>query len=138
MTLDTVEGDLVVEDGDVNASNGVVKVTGTVICRGDCRFLCSLEGKVMKAQAFYEDVYLQDLSIPERCTVSIHPRRLIWQENLFQYMQRHLKVSVTEHPGNEYLLVQKDIGYEVPEGYLQINRAPKRYVVYRRDGGGER
>jgi len=112
---------------------GLVCTAVALVLAGACAMF-ALEGRVMKAHAFYEDVYLQDLGIPERTTVSIHPRRLIWKENLFQYMQRHLKVSVTEHPGNEYLLVQKDVGIEVPEGYRQINRDPQRYVVYRFEG----
>ena len=36
--LDAVDGDLLVEDGEIEAKGGL-RVTGTTVCQGDCRFI---------------------------------------------------------------------------------------------------
>jgi hypothetical protein len=112
---------------------GGLTVLSVVLILGGLTAMVVREGRVTKAHAFFEDVYLQDLGIPPRSTVTVKPRRLIWKENLFQYPQRHMKVSVTWREWHEYLIVDKDFDEPIPEGYVRINREPTlRYHVYRR------
>jgi 4-amino-4-deoxy-L-arabinose transferase-like glycosyltransferase len=86
-----------------------------------------------KRKPFYRDIYLQNIVLPERITISACPAEIIHNDWLFADMMRFYRVSLTPEMGNEYLLIAKDSGCEVPEGYQKIHRQPTiKYTLYQR------
>ncbi len=86
-----------------------------------------------KRQPFYNDIYLQNIQLPERITISACPEAMILNDWLFADMMRFYRVSLTPEMGNEYLLIAKDSGCEVPESYQEINRQPRiKYILYQK------
>ena len=86
-----------------------------------------------KRKPFYRDIYLQNIVLPERITISACPAGMIHDDWLFADMMRFYRVSLTPVMGNEYLLIAKDSGCEVPEGYQKIHRQPTmKYILYQR------
>ncbi len=86
-----------------------------------------------KRKPFYRDIYLQNIALPERITISACPADMIYSDWLFADMMRFYRVSLTSAMGNEYLLIAKDSGCEVPEGYQKIHRQPTiKYILYQR------
>jgi hypothetical protein len=113
---------------------GVAAAAGLLIL-GSVVAMFAREGEVTKAWAFYEDIYLQDLGIPERSTVTVVPGQAIWNDKLFEYAPRHLKISLTRPTMREYLILDTfEEGAEPPPGYRRINHDPViRYEVYKRE-----
>lgn len=102
-------------------------------------FMISIGGMVYRkdemtrAYAFFEDLYLRDIPLTERSIVTIYPKAMIMDDYLFVWMQRYFKVSVMGEMGGDYLLVDKNSGFEIPEGYEKIHREPTRkYILYKR------
>ena len=86
-----------------------------------------------KRKPFYNDIYLQNIQLPERITISTCPGSMIHDDWLFADMMRFYRVSLTSAMGNEYLLIAKDSGCEVPEGYQKIHRQPTiKYILYQK------
>jgi len=86
-----------------------------------------------KRKPFYRDIYLQNIKLPERITISACPADMIYDDWLFADMMRFYRVSLTAAMGNEYLLIAKDSGCEVPEGYQKIHRQPTlKYILYQK------
>lgn len=86
-----------------------------------------------KRKPFYRDIYLQNIVLPERITISACPAGMIYSDWLFADMMRFYRVSLTSVMGNEYLLIAKDSGCEVPEGYQKIHRQPTiKYILYQK------
>ena len=86
-----------------------------------------------KRKPFYNDIYLQKIQLPERITISACPEAMILEDWLFADMMRFYRVSLTAAMGNEYLLIAKDSGCEVPEGYQKIHRQPTlKYILYQK------
>jgi 4-amino-4-deoxy-L-arabinose transferase-like glycosyltransferase len=84
-------------------------------------------------EEFYKDIYLQNIDLPERTTISACPEYRIHDDWLFADMMRFYKVSLTPQMGKKYLLIAKNEGCEVPEGYQRINREPTlRYILYQK------
>jgi hypothetical protein len=53
---------------------------------------------------------------------------------LFADMMRFYRVSLTPEMGREYLIIAKDSGCTVPEGYQKINRQPTvKYILYQKN-----
>jgi len=98
-------------------------------------FTSMLAGKdhVRSRKPFYYDIYLQDIRLPERSTISVCPRGIILNDWLFADMMRFYKNSLTPEMGREYLIIAKDNGCSVPPGYREINRPPRiKYILYRK------
>jgi 4-amino-4-deoxy-L-arabinose transferase-like glycosyltransferase len=88
---------------------------------------------VANRKPFYNDIYLQNIRLPERITVSACPKMMIYRDWLFADMQRFYRNSLTPKKGREYLLVDKNSKCRVPKGYKRINREPTlKYHLYRR------
>jgi len=86
-----------------------------------------------RRKPFYNDIYLQNIQLPERITISACPGTMIYDDWLFADMMRFYRVSLTSEMGNEYLLVAKDSGCEVPESYQKIHRQPTiKYILYQK------
>ena len=86
-----------------------------------------------KRKPFYRDIDLQNIVLPERITISACPADMILNDWLFADMMRFYRVSLSPVMGNEYLLIAKNSGCEVPEGYQKINRPPTlKYILYRK------
>ena len=82
---------------------------------------------------FYNDIYLQDIQLPERITISACPEATIRDDWLFTDIMRFYRVSLTPELGNEYLLIAKDSGCEVPASYQKIHRQPTiKYILYKK------
>ena len=82
---------------------------------------------------FYRDIYLQNIQLPERTIISACPGDMILEDWLFADMMRFYRVSLTPKTGNEYYLIAKDSGCEVPAGYQLIHRQPTiKYLLYQR------
>jgi hypothetical protein len=82
---------------------------------------------------FFKDIYLQKIQLPERTTISACPETMIHPDWLFTDMMRFYRVSLTPEMGREYLLIAKDSGCTVPEGYQRINREPTlKYILYKK------
>jgi hypothetical protein len=82
---------------------------------------------------FIYDIYLQKFELPERTTISACPEAMIRADWLFVDMMRFYKMSVTPAMGQEYLIIAKDHGCTVPEGYQKIHRQPtRRYILYQK------
>jgi hypothetical protein len=93
--------------------------------------------RVSRAHAFFEDVYLQDLGIPPRATVTVIPRRMIYGDYLFAFMQRHLKLSLSREPGHDYILVSRDEDFEPPPDFRRLNAEGEiKYRIYGRTESG--
>ena len=89
--------------------------------------------EITRADAFFEDLYLRDIPLTERSIVTIYPKEMIMGDYLFVWMQRYFKVSVMGEMGGDYLLVDKNSGFEIPEGYEKMHREPTRkYILYKR------
>jgi len=83
---------------------------------------------------FIYDIYLQKFELPERTTISICPQSIIRSDWLFVDMMRFYKMSVTPAIGQDYLIIAKDSGCNVPPGYREINRPPRiKYILYQKD-----
>jgi hypothetical protein len=90
-----------------------------------------------KRMPFYRDIYLQNIKLPERITISVCPADMIYDDWLFADMMRFYRVSLTPAMGNEYLLIAKDSGCEVPEGYKKIHRqSTMKYILYQKSPPG--
>ena len=88
---------------------------------------------VVRAHEYYNDIYLQDVQLPERSTVSVYPEWIIDGNFLSGRMARHHRVSLTGELGNDYLLVLKESDFVVPEGYERVQKKPTvKYDLYRR------
>jgi len=86
-----------------------------------------------KRKPFYRDIYLQNIVLPERITISACPAGMIHDDWLFADMMRFYRVSLTSAMGNEYLLIAQDSGCDVPAGYQKIHRQPTmKYILYQR------
>ena len=86
-----------------------------------------------KRKPFYRDIYLQNIALPERITISACPGAMIHDDWLFADMMRFYRISLTPEMGNEYLLIAKDSGCEVPDGYQKIHRQPTiKYILYQK------
>ena len=86
-----------------------------------------------KRKPFYRDIYLQNIILPERITISACPEEMIYDDWLFADMMRFYRASLTAEMGNEYLLIAKDSGCVVPEGYKKIHRRPTmKYILYQK------
>jgi hypothetical protein len=112
-----------------------LELTAAVAFIGAVMSMVAMEGKVTKEPDFFHDIYLKDLGIPERGTMSVVPDDLIYMygDHLFQYMQRYLKVSVTGELGHDYLLVKSHYPWPIPEEYEQISFEPIRnYRIFRK------
>jgi hypothetical protein len=82
---------------------------------------------------FYHDIYLQKIELPERITVSVCPKDMIYLDWLFADMQRFYRNSLTPEMGSEYLLIAKESNCTVAEGYERINREPAiKYMLYKK------
>jgi hypothetical protein len=83
---------------------------------------------------FIYDIYLQKFELPERTTISACPEAMIRADWLFVDMMRFYKMSVTPAIGQEYLIVAKDSGCNVPPDYREINRPPRiKYILYQKE-----
>jgi len=92
------------------------------------------KGHVRGREPFYYDIYLQKIQLPERTTISACPEAMILGDWLFADMMRFYKVSLTPAMGREYLIIAKDSGCTVPEGYQKINRQPTiKYILYQKN-----
>jgi hypothetical protein len=86
-----------------------------------------------KRKPFYNDIYRQNVQLPQRITISACPEDMIFHDWLFADMMRFYRNSLTPKMGNEYLLIAKDSGCTVPAGYQRINREPTlKYILYRK------
>lgn len=91
------------------------------------------EGVVIKREPFYNDLYLRDIHLPERIIVSVYPEQMIYDDLLFTDMQRFYRISVTGELGHDYLLIDKDSDFKVPEGYEKVHKKPtEKYILYKR------
>jgi hypothetical protein len=87
----------------------------------------------VRSRAFYNDIYLQDIQLPERITISVCQETMIRDEWLFVDMQRFYKISLTPKMGNEYLIVDKNSECNVPQGYQKVHRQPTiKYILYKK------
>lgn len=118
-------------DGSRRVRVGIAATTAVVFL-GAIGFMIHQAGAVVQEHAFFEDVYLQDLGIPPRSTMSVVPKDLVYDHHFFQYAPRFMKVSVTEELGHEFLVVELDHDFVVPADYRQINRPVLKYAVYRK------
>ncbi len=88
---------------------------------------------VARRQPFYYDIYLQQIKLPERTTVSGCPEDMIYHDWLFADMQRFYRNSMSPRMGNDYLIIDKNSDCQVPEGYERINREPTvKYWMYKK------
>ena len=111
---------------------GVV-VTAVVFFTGGLAGMLYKKDENKKRIPFYRDIYLQNIVLPERITISACPEDMIYHDWLFADMMRFYRVSLTADMGNEYLLIAKDSGCEVPEGYQKIHRQPTiKYILYQK------
>jgi 4-amino-4-deoxy-L-arabinose transferase-like glycosyltransferase len=92
------------------------------------------KGHVRGREPFYYDIYLQKIQLPERTTISVCPQDMISGDWLFADMMRFYRVSLTPAMGREFLIIAKDSGCTVPEGYQRINRQPTiKYILYQKN-----
>jgi hypothetical protein len=92
------------------------------------------KGHVRGRKPFYNDIYLQKIQLPERTTISACPGAMIHPDWLFADMMRFYRVSLTPEMGREYLIIAKDSGCTVPQGYRKINRQPTiKYILYQKN-----
>ena len=88
---------------------------------------------VARRKPFYYDIYLQQIKLPQRITVSGCPEDMIYDDWLFADMQRHYRNSLSPQMGNDYLIIDKNSDCRVPEGYRRINREPTvKYWLYKK------
>ena len=92
------------------------------------------KGRVRGREPFFYDIYLQKIELPQRTTISACPEAMILNDWLFADMMRFYKNSLTPAMGQEYLIIAKDSGCKVPEGYRIINRPPRiKYILYQKN-----
>ena len=111
----------------------------TVILTTVC-FLAALTSMVYKKDhvrkgrnAFYNDIYMKNIQLPERITISVCPEAIIREDWLFVDMQRFYKASLTPEMGNEYLIVDKNSECLVEKDYQLVNHHPiMRYMLYKK------
>ena len=107
-------------------------VSGLMIAIGVV-LMIAREGTATKRHPFFHDIYFQKVEIPPWVNVTVVPPILQFEDHLFQDFPRHYKVGVTKRMG-DHLLVDKNAGFEVPPGYVRINREPTmKYHLYRRE-----
>ncbi len=88
---------------------------------------------VARRKPFYYDIFLQQIKLPQRITVSGCPKDMIYDDWLFADMQRHYRNSLSPQMGNDYLIIDKNSECPVPEGYTRINREPTvKYWLYQK------
>ena len=88
---------------------------------------------VARRKPFYKDIYLQNIKLPERTTISACPEDMIYRDWLFADMQRFYRSSLTPKMGSQYLIVAKASNCMVPDGYRRINREPTmKYILYQK------
>lgn len=112
-----------------------VTVMLTIVC-----FLAALSSMVYRKDhirkgrnEFYNDIYMKNIQLPERITISACPGAMIREDWLFVDMQRFYKISVTHKMGNEYLIVDKNSECIVQKGYQKVNHQPiMKYVLYKK------
>ena len=86
-----------------------------------------------KRKPFYNDIYRQNIQLPQRISISACPEAMILNDWLFADMMRFYRISLTPKKGKEYYLIAKDSGCKVPAGYRRINREPTlKYYLYRK------
>jgi 4-amino-4-deoxy-L-arabinose transferase-like glycosyltransferase len=89
---------------------------------------------VANRKPFYYDIYLQQIKLPERITVTGCPRDMIYRDWLFADMQRFYRNSMSPKMSHDYLLIDKNSDCQVPEGYERINREPTlKYWLYKKN-----
>jgi hypothetical protein len=115
------------------------KIRGATLIIAMVFFLAAITSMLYKKDhirgrvEFNQDIYLQNIDLPERITISACPEWRIHDDWLFADMMRFYKVSLSPQMGREYLLVAKNSGCEVPDGYQRINREPTlRYILYKK------
>ena len=87
-----------------------------------------------KREPFYRDIYLQNIELPQRTTISVCPGVIIYHDWLFADMQRFYRISLTPDMGRQYLIIAKDNNCTVPEGYQRVNREPTiKYILYKKN-----
>jgi hypothetical protein len=91
------------------------------------------KGHIANRKPFYHDIYLQNIQLPDRITVSACPKKMIYKDWLFADMQRFYRNSLTPKRGRKYLLIDKNSKCRVPKGYRRINREPTiKYHLYQK------
>jgi 4-amino-4-deoxy-L-arabinose transferase-like glycosyltransferase len=86
-----------------------------------------------KRKPFYNDIYRQNIQLPQRIAISACPEAMILNDWLFADMMRFYRISLTPKKGKEYLLIAQDSGCKVPDGYQRINRPPTlKYILYQK------
>jgi len=89
-----------------------------------------------KRRPFYRDFYLQKIELPQRITISVCPADIIFHDWLFADMQRFYRISLTPDMGHPYLIVAKNSGCTVPQGYQRVNQEPTiKYILYNKKQG---
>lgn len=88
---------------------------------------------IARRKPFYHDIYLQQIKLPERITVSGCPKEMIYRDWLFADMQRFYRNSMSPKMGSDYLIIDKNSNCRVPKGYRRINREPTvKYWLYKK------
>lgn len=91
------------------------------------------KGTVTKREAFYNDVYLKGVELPERITISVYPEQMIHDDLLFTDFMRFYRISVSGEMGHDYLVVDKDAEFEVPGDYERMEQEdPEKYLLFRK------
>ncbi len=86
-----------------------------------------------KRKPFYNDIYRQNIQLPQRIAISACPEDMILHDWLFADMMRFYRNSLIPEMGKEYLLIAKNSGCKVPAGYQRINREPTlKYILYQK------
>jgi 4-amino-4-deoxy-L-arabinose transferase-like glycosyltransferase len=82
---------------------------------------------------FYHDIYLNNIQLPERITISACPGAMIREDWIFVDMQRFYKISLTPKMGNAYLIVDKNSECIVDPGYQKVHNRPIiKYMLYKK------
>jgi hypothetical protein len=91
------------------------------------------KGTVTKREAFYNDIYLKGVELPERITISVYPEQMIHDDLLFTDFMRFYRISVTGEMGHDYLIVDKNVEFEVPGCYERMEQGePEKYLLFRK------
>lgn len=111
---------------------GVGIIAGTFLIAALAGML-SHKDLVARRKPFYRDIYLQKIKLPQRIIVSVCPKDIIHHDWLFADMQRFYRSSLSPKMGHPYLIIAKESGCIVPDGYQRINQEPTvKYILYQK------
>jgi 4-amino-4-deoxy-L-arabinose transferase-like glycosyltransferase len=86
-----------------------------------------------KRLPFYRDIYLQNIELPPRITISVCPEDMIYNDWLFADIQRFYRSSLTPEVGQPYLIVAKDSNCKIPDGYRKFHQESTiKYLLYQK------